>query len=198
MTNFNEVTHPDSKYWRYTSLRLDEAAFLLGEENPEGEHLGKRYPELPEHIRKWVDVLNNAIRGGVLKAKRVYVTRGETKEHIGHEELGRSEYADWDTELTVSELKKWCDTNGHKHPWDTRQQLGGNALSKPSKLRSDREESLLRVIAALWEFSELPSEHYVAADKLSAAMGSWGWEKPLEDTIANVLLEATNLPRIRK
>lgn len=196
MTKFNEATHPESKYWRYTSLRLDAAAFLLGEEDPEGEHSGKHYSELPGHVREWVDVLNNAIRGGVLKAKKVYVTRAQTKEQIGHEELGRSEYADWETELTVSELKKWCDANGHKHPWITGPQ-GEDATSKPPKLRSDREESLLRVIAALWEFSGLPIEHYAAADKLSAAMGSWGWEKPLEETIAKVLLEAKNLPRIR-
>ena len=67
--------------------------------------------------------------------------------------------------------------------------------AKPIKLRSDREETLLRVIAGLWALSGLPSEHNTTADKLSGLFDSWGWDKPAKSTIADVVLKrALNLP----
>lgn len=70
--------------------------------------------------------------------------------------------------------------------------------SKSEKLRSDREENLLRVAAGLWELSSLPSEASTVADKLSALFDGWGWEKPSKKTIADtVLARAAKLPRIR-
>lgn len=73
--------------------------------------------------------------------------------------------------------------------------------AKPMKLRSDREETLLRVIAGLWSLSDLPREHNTAANELSYLFDSWGWDKPRKSTIADVVLkQALNLPgaKIRK
>lgn len=69
---------------------------------------------------------------------------------------------------------------------------------KLTKLRSDREQNLLRVIAAMWALSDLPKEHNTAADKLSALMDGWKWDKPAASTIADTILkEAANLPGAR-
>lgn len=194
MANFDKATHPDSKYWSYATLRLDQATLLLGGESPDGELNGKCYSELPERIRMWVDALNNAIRGGGLRVENVLVTRRNAQERIKPKDLGRNEYVDWDTELPVAELKKWCEANGHQHPWSSGQQPGGSALQRT--IRSDREETLLRVIAALRELAELPKEHSPAADKISALMECWGWEKPTKDTIAETVLNAAaSIPR---
>ena len=77
-------------------------------------------------------------------------------------------------------------------------QAGGAEAAKRPKLRSDREQNLLRVIAALWAMSDLPKEHNVAADKLSALMDGWSWDKPAAGTIADTILkEAANLPGAR-
>lgn len=68
---------------------------------------------------------------------------------------------------------------------------------KVGKIRSDREQNLLRVIAGLWELSELPKAHNVTADKLSALFDGWGWDKPAAGTMADtILLEAAKLPRV--
>jgi len=68
---------------------------------------------------------------------------------------------------------------------------------KPLKIRADREQSLLRVIAGLWALSELPKEHNTAADKISGLLVSWGWDKPAVGTIADTILaEAAKLPRL--
>lgn len=70
--------------------------------------------------------------------------------------------------------------------------------TKPSKLRSDREQNLLRVIAGLWALAELPPEHNTAADRISGLITSWGWDKPAAGTIADtVLSKAANLPGAR-
>jgi hypothetical protein len=72
---------------------------------------------------------------------------------------------------------------------------------KPKRIRSDREDNLLRVIAGLWALSGLPPEHHVTADKLEALFQSWDWEKPAKSAIAETMLrDAANLPgaRVRK
>ena len=70
------------------------------------------------------------------------------------------------------------------------------AAGPKQKLRSDREQNLLRVIAGLWALSGLPPEHYTTADKLTALFtgDAWRWEKPDKDAVARVLKEAANLP----
>lgn len=68
-------------------------------------------------------------------------------------------------------------------------------VPKPRKIRADREENLLRVIAGLWALSDLPHAHNVTADKLSALFDGWGWDKPAAGTMADTILrEALNLP----
>jgi len=70
--------------------------------------------------------------------------------------------------------------------------------SKPAKLRSDREENLLRVIAGLWALSGLPAEHNTTADKVSALFDSWQWDKPAKSSIADTILkQAASLPGAR-
>lgn len=67
------------------------------------------------------------------------------------------------------------------------------------KMRSDRETTLLRVIAGIWKLSSLPEEPTPAADKISGLFDLWGWEKPTKATIAEtVLAPAAQLDRIRK
>jgi hypothetical protein len=69
------------------------------------------------------------------------------------------------------------------------------------KIRGDREETLLRVVAGMWELSSLPKQPNVAADRLEALFtgtgdGGWGWEKPSKKTIADTVLSvAIKLPR---
>lgn len=71
----------------------------------------------------------------------------------------------------------------------------GKQETQPRKIRSDREENLLRVIAGLWALSGLPSEHNTTADKLSALFDGWGWDKPAKSSIADTILkQAANLP----
>lgn len=71
----------------------------------------------------------------------------------------------------------------------------GQTEAQPRKIRSDREENLLRVIAGLWALSGLPSEHNTTADKLSALFDGWGWDKPAKSSIADTILkQAANLP----
>lgn len=75
---------------------------------------------------------------------------------------------------------------------------GEQGLQKSAKLRSDREENLLRVIAGLWALSGLPPEHNTTADKLSGLFDTWQWDKPAKSTIADTILkEAANLPGAR-
>lgn len=72
------------------------------------------------------------------------------------------------------------------------------AIPKPGKIRSDREENLLRVIAGLWALSGLPAEHNTTADKLSGLFDTWGWDKPKKSSIADdTLKQAANLPGAR-
>jgi len=73
---------------------------------------------------------------------------------------------------------------------------GNESRDTPAqRLRSDREQNLLRVIAGLWALSDLPSQHNTTADKLSALFDSWKWDKPAKQTIADTILkEAANLP----
>jgi hypothetical protein len=86
-----------------------------------------------------------------------------------------------------------------RHPTGTPAAEAKPSSQKPQKLRSDRETTLLRVIAGLWEFSSLPPEPNIAADKLSALFDGWGWEKPTAGTIADtVLADAKKLPRLTK
>lgn len=67
--------------------------------------------------------------------------------------------------------------------------------AKPGRLRADREENLLRVIAGLWALSGLPPEHNTTADKLSALFDSWKWDKPAKSSMADTILKpAANLP----
>lgn len=74
-------------------------------------------------------------------------------------------------------------------------QVATDKLPGTPKLRSDREQNLLRVIAGLWALSGLPLEHNVTADKLSALFDGWKWDKPAKQTIADsILKEAANLP----
>lgn len=69
---------------------------------------------------------------------------------------------------------------------------------KPARLRSDREENLLRVIAGLWALSGLPAEHNTTADKVSGLFDSWGWDKPAKSSMADTILkQAANLPGAR-
>ena len=69
---------------------------------------------------------------------------------------------------------------------------------KPVKLRADREENLLRVIAGLWALSGLPAEHNTTADKVSGLFDSWGWDKPAKSSMADTILkQAANLPGAR-
>lgn len=71
----------------------------------------------------------------------------------------------------------------------------GKQEPQPRKIRSDREETLLRVIAGLWALSGLPSQPHKTADKLSALFDGWRWDKPAKSTIADTILkEAANLP----
>lgn len=73
--------------------------------------------------------------------------------------------------------------------------------SQGTKLRADREETLLRVIAGLWEVSGLPKKPTTAADRLEALFtgtgdGGWGWEKPSKKTMADAVFAlAARLPR---
>ena len=65
-----------------------------------------------------------------------------------------------------------------------------------SRLRPQREQNLLRVIAGLWALSDLPKAHNVTADKLSALFDSWGWDGPGKSTIADTILKpAASLPK---
>lgn len=69
------------------------------------------------------------------------------------------------------------------------------ATPKADRIRTDREETLLRVVAGLWALSDLPPEQHTTADKLSALFDEWGWDKPVKGTIADrVLKPAANLP----
>lgn len=62
-------------------------------------------------------------------------------------------------------------------------------------IRSDREQSLLRVVAALWKLSSLPLAPHTAADRVSAIIDGWGWDGPKKGTIADrILKEAAALP----
>ncbi|MGX5731946.1 hypothetical protein ACWKWK_15620 [Pseudoxanthomonas beigongshangi] len=73
--------------------------------------------------------------------------------------------------------------------------------SQGTKLRADREETLLRVVAGLWEISGLPKKPTTAADRLEALFtgtgdGGWGWEKPSKKTMADTVFSlAAKLPR---
>lgn len=70
---------------------------------------------------------------------------------------------------------------------------------KPARLRADREENLLRVIAGLWQFSNLPPQPNTAADRLSALFDGWGWEKPTKGAMADLILTpASKINRIQK
>ncbi|MDI1254122.1 hypothetical protein [Thermomonas sp.] len=60
--------------------------------------------------------------------------------------------------------------------------------AKPARIRADREENLLRVIAGLWALSGLPAEHNTTADKLSALFDSWGWDRPAKSSMADTIL----------
>ena len=72
------------------------------------------------------------------------------------------------------------------------------AAEKPMRLRADREENLLRVIAGLWALSGLPVEHNTTADKLSALFDGWNWDKPAKSSIADTILkQAASLPGAR-
>lgn len=82
--------------------------------------------------------------------------------------------------------------------------LGPESNEKPEantvtkKLRSDREESLLRVIAGLWSLSKLPPEHNKTAGVISKLFEAWAWDGPKAGTIADKILnEAANLPGAR-
>lgn len=108
------------------------------------------------------------------------------------------------TYLRQSDIRQWLMTINQRdafffltdsdHWPNASTQVEGAA--KQPKLRSDREQNLLRVIAALWEFSGLPKEQNTAADKLSGLMQGWGWEQPAAGTMADTILKAAaNLPR---
>ncbi|UZW62358.1 hypothetical protein [Lysobacter enzymogenes] len=64
------------------------------------------------------------------------------------------------------------------------------------KIRQDREQSLLRVIAVLWHMTPaLPTEPYSAAQKILSHIEQWGWDGPGQETIArNILKQAADLP----
>lgn len=77
----------------------------------------------------------------------------------------------------------------------------GGEKCKADRIRADREETLLRVVAGLWALSGLPTEQHTTADKLSALFDDWGWDKPVKGTIADRVLKiAANLPgaKVRK
>lgn len=118
----------------------------------------------------------------------VLLDRGETTGHRGPPEELRELW------FQADDIEKMADTR----TLPVTQPSEKPELTKQPKLRSDREQNLLRVIAALWAMSDLPKEHNTTADKLSGLMDVWGWDKPASSTMADTILkEAMNLPGAR-
>ncbi|WP_152669952.1 hypothetical protein [Lysobacter capsici] len=92
---------------------------------------------------------------------------------------------------------KWAqqfevDVPGPLHAAVNRMWTDSNSSSVPiaqKPLRSDREETLLRVIQGLWHLApNLPPEPNTTADRLSNLFSLWGVEKPAKGTIADTVL----------
>jgi hypothetical protein len=76
--------------------------------------------------------------------------------------------------------------------------LAAGAVEQQSRaptLRTDREETLLRTIAALWATSELDGRPNTAARRLVDEISLWNWDKPGTDTFAAVLKQAAMLAK---
>jgi hypothetical protein len=152
MTSFDETVDLGSKYWHYASIRLDQAALLLSGADPDGEHCGKSYIDLPKPIRDWVDILNNAIRGGALPANRIYVNRNGAVEMVRFDDLGVNEWVEWRTELYVAEVKKWHAAyqraSGRQSSFHVSEDQ-----SQSASLGTRERETLLGLIAVLAELA---------------------------------------------
>jgi hypothetical protein len=129
------------------------------------------------------------LHGGFGTAPRVWPCEGASKAALSERDYFKVEYSA-DYQPTLDDL--WFRAA------DIDAMLAEPVAVKQRgqpKLRSDREENLLKVIAGMWALSSLPREHNTAADKLSALFQSWGWEKPAKGTMADTILkDAANLP----
>ncbi|MFQ6310518.1 hypothetical protein [Lysobacter capsici] len=72
--------------------------------------------------------------------------------------------------------RMWTDSNSSP----------ASIAQKP--LRSDREETLLKVVQGLWHLAKLPQEPNTTADRLSRLFDQWEWTKPAKGTIADTVL----------
>lgn len=170
------------EHWaRMPSWGQEETASLLSGLDPvatkDSSERIRSVASVNQVARKFVDTLAILVRGGYYKLRPDEVIDWADQFHIEPPAALREAIA-----------RMW------KRPHENDQNQGGE-----KRIRGDREQTLLRVIAGLWSLSTLPPEPTTAADKVSALFDGWGWEKPTKATIAEkVLSPAVKLDRVRK